>query len=268
MRSGIIAKKMGMTRLFMDNGKQVPVTVLHMDNLQVVAQRTNEKHGYTAVQLGAGQSKVKNVSKAMRGHFAVAKVEPKRKIAEFRVAPENMIDVGAEITAEHYVEGQFVDVSGTSIGKGFAGAMKRHNFGGLRASHGVSISHRSHGSTGQCQDPGRVFKGKKMAGHMGDCNVTIQNLRVVKTDPERGLIMIKGAVPGAKGGWVTLKDAVKKKLPDNIPYPTSSEQVVKSKPSDLDVLDKSDSPKDEANMSLKPDVSTDKQKDLEPNDEN
>ena len=221
MRSGIIAKKVGMTRLFMENGKQVPVTVLHMENLQVVAQMTNEKHGYTAVQLGAGRSKVKNVSKAMRGHFALAKVEPKRKIAEFRVAPENLIDVGAEITAEHYVEGQFVDVSGTSIGKGFAGAMKRHNFGGLRASHGVSISHRSHGSTGQCQGPGKVFKGKKMAGHMGAARVTTQNLQVVKVDSERGLIMIKGAVPGSKGGWVTVKDAVKKAVIDGVPYPAA-----------------------------------------------
>ena len=210
MRSGIIAKKVGMTRLFMDNGKQIPVTVLHMDNLQVVAQRTNEKHGYTAVQLGAGQSKVKNVSKAMRGHFAVAKVEPKRKIAEFRVAPENMIDVGAEITAEHYVEGQFVDVSGTSIGKGFAGAMKRHNFGGLRASHGVSISHRSHGSTGQNQDPGRVFKGKKMAGHMGATKVTIQNLKVVEVDTENSLLIIKGSVPGKKNSTIIVNDSIKK----------------------------------------------------------
>ncbi len=221
MRSGIIAKKVGMTRLFLDNGRQVPVTVLHMENLQVVAQRTNEKHGYTAVQLGAGRSKVKNVSKAMRGHFSIAKVEPKRKIAEFRVAPENLIDVGAEITAEHYVEGQFVDVSGTSIGKGFAGAMKRHNFGGLRASHGVSISHRSHGSTGQCQGPGKVFKGKKMAGHMGAARVTTQNLQIVKVDSERGLIMVKGAVPGSKGGWVTVKDAVKKAVVEGVPYPAA-----------------------------------------------
>ena len=221
MRSGIIAKKVGMTRLFMDNGKQIPVTVLHMENLQVVAQRTNEKHGYNAVQLGAGHSKAKNVSKAMRGHFSVAKVEPKRKIAEFRVAPENLIEVGAEITAEHYVEGQFVDVSGTSIGKGFAGAMKRHNFSGLRASHGVSISHRSHGSTGQCQGPGKVFKGEKMAGHMGAARVTTQNLQVVKVDSERGLIMIKGAVPGSKGGWVTVKDAVKKAAIDGVPYPAA-----------------------------------------------
>jgi large subunit ribosomal protein L3 len=221
MRSGIIAKKVGMTRLFMEDGKQIPVTVLQMENLQVVAQRNADDHGYTAVQLGAGNAKAKNTSKAMRGHFAVAKVEPKRKVAEFRVAPENMIEVGAEITANHYVEGQFVDVSGTSIGKGFAGAMKRHNFGGLRASHGVSISHRSHGSTGQCQGPGKVFKGKKMAGHIGAVRVTTQNLQVVKTDAERGLIMIKGAVPGSKGGWVTVKDAVKKPMPENVPFPAS-----------------------------------------------
>jgi large subunit ribosomal protein L3 len=221
MRSGVIAKKVGMTRLFMEDGKQIPVTVLQMENLQVVAQRTSDKDGYTAVQLGAGSIKAKNVSQPMRGHFAAAKVEPKRKIAEFRVAPENMIEVGAEITAEHYVEGQYVDVSGTSIGKGFAGAMKRHNFGGLRASHGVSISHRSHGSTGQCQGPGKVFKGKKMAGHMGAVRVTTQNLQVVKTDADRGLIMIKGAVPGSKGGWVTVKDAVKKPLVDNVPFPAA-----------------------------------------------
>ena len=221
MRSGIIAKKVGMTRLFMEDGKQVPVTVLHVDNLQVVAQRTSEQHGYSAVQLGTGSVKAKNVSKAMRGHFAVAKVEPKRKVAEFRVAEENLIAVGEEITADHYFEGQYVDVSGTSIGKGFAGAMKRHNFGGLRATHGVSISHRSHGSTGQCQDPGKVFKGKKMAGHMGAAKVTTQNLQVVKTDAERGIIMIKGAVPGSKGGWVTIKDAVKKPTPENIILPAA-----------------------------------------------
>jgi large subunit ribosomal protein L3 len=219
MRSGIIAKKVGMTRLFLEDGKQVPVTVLHMENLQVIAQRTSDSNGYTAVQLGAGTVKAKNVSKALRGHFGVAKVQPKRKVAEFRVAPENLIDIGAEITADHYSEGQFVDVSGTSIGKGFAGAMKRHNFKGLRASHGVSISHRSHGSTGQCQGPGKVFKGKKMAGHMGAARVTTQNLQVVRTDAARGLIMIKGAVPGSKGGWVTVKDACKKPLPDGAPFP-------------------------------------------------
>ncbi|WP_439524981.1 50S ribosomal protein L3 [Marivita sp.] len=221
MRSGIIAKKVGMTRLFMEDGKQIPVTVLQLDNLQVVAQRTPDQHGYSAVQLGTGSIKAKRVSKAMRGHFSAANVEPKRKVAEFRVAPENLINVGEEITADHYFEGQFVDVSGTSIGKGFAGAMKRHNFGGLRASHGVSISHRSHGSTGQCQDPGKVFKGKKMAGHMGAVKVTTQNLQVVKTDAERGIIMIKGAVPGSKGGWVTVKDAMKKPTPDNIILPAA-----------------------------------------------
>jgi large subunit ribosomal protein L3 len=221
MRSGIIAKKLGMTRLFMDDGKQIPVTVLQLDGLQVVSQRTADKHGYSAVQLGTGTIKAKRVSQAMRGHFAVAQVEPKRKVAEFRVAPENLIEVGAEITAEHYAAGQFVDVSGTSIGKGFAGAMKRHNFKGLRASHGVSVGHRSHGSTGQCQGPGKVFKGKKMAGHMGAAKVTTQNLQVVKTDLDRGLIMIKGAVPGSKGGWVTVKDAVKKPLPDGVPFPAA-----------------------------------------------
>ena len=221
LRSGIIAKKVGMTRLFMEDGKQIPVTVLQLEKLQVVAQRTADAHGYTAVQLGAGTAKAKRTSQAMRGHFAVAKVEPKRKVAEFRVDPDNLINVGEEITADHYFEGQFVDVCGTSIGKGFAGAMKRHNFGGLRATHGVLISHRSHGSTGQCQDPGKVFKGKKMAGHMGAVRVTTQNLQVVKTDSDRGLIMIKGAVPGSKGGWVTVKDAVKKPFPENAILPAA-----------------------------------------------
>ncbi len=221
MRSGVIAKKLGMTRLFMEDGEQVPVTVLQMENVQVVAQRTADRDGYTAVQLGAGAAKAKRTSKAMRGHFATAKVEPKRKITEFRVSEDNLIEVGAEITADHYLEGQYVDIAGTSIGKGFAGAMKRHNFGGLRASHGVSISHRSHGSTGQCQDPGKVFKGKKMAGHMGAVRVTTQNLQVVKTDAERGLLMIKGAVPGSKGGWVTIKDAVKKAAPEGLPMPAA-----------------------------------------------
>ncbi|EPX76895.1 50S ribosomal protein L3 [Litoreibacter arenae] len=219
LRSGVIAKKVGMTRLFMEDGKQIPVTVLQLDKLEVVANRTMEKDGYTAVQLGAGTAKAKRTSKAMRGHFAAAKVEPKRKVAEFRVAEENLIPVGEEIIAAHYFEGQFVDVAGTSIGKGFAGAMKRHNFGGLRATHGVSISHRSHGSTGQCQDPGKVFKGKKMAGHMGAARVTTQNLQVVKTDIDRGLIMIKGAVPGSKGGWVTVKDAVKKPQSESVIFP-------------------------------------------------
>jgi len=219
MRSGIIAKKVGMTRLFMEDGRQIPVTVLQLDNLQVVAQRTVDKDGYTAVQLGTGTAKVKRTSQAMRGHFSAAKVEPKRKVAEFRVTADNLIEVGAEISAEHFLEGQMVDVSGTSIGKGFAGAMKRWNFKGLRATHGVSVSHRSHGSTGQCQDPGKVFKGKKMAGHMGAVRVTTQNLEVVKTDAERGLILIKGAVPGSKGGWVFITDAVKRALPEAAPLP-------------------------------------------------
>jgi large subunit ribosomal protein L3 len=221
LRSGVIAKKLGMTRLFMEDGKQIPVTVLQLDKLQVVAQRTPDAHGYAAVQLGAGSAKAKRVSAPMRGHFAKANVEPKRKVAEFRVDPDNLLNVGEEIIADHYFEGQYVDVTGTSIGKGFAGAMKRHNFGGLRASHGVSISHRSHGSTGQCQDPGRVFKGKKMAGHMGAAKVTTQNLQVVRTDTDRGLIMIKGAVPGSKGGWVTIKDAVKKPFPENAILPAA-----------------------------------------------
>ena len=221
LRSGVIAKKVGMTRLFLEDGKQVPVTVLQLDNVQVVAQRTVDKDGYTAVQLGAGTAKARNTTQPMRGHFAKAQVEPKRKIVEFRVDPDALIGVGEEIIAAHYFPGQFVDVSGTSIGKGFAGVMKRHNFGGLRASHGVSVSHRSHGSVGQCQDPGKVFKGKKMAGHMGTARVTTQNLQVVRIDTDRGLVMVKGAVPGNKGGWVTVKDAVKKPQPENIIVPAA-----------------------------------------------
>lgn len=221
LRTGIIAKKLGMTRLFMEDGRQIPVTVLQLDNLQVVAQRTNELDGYSAVQLGAGTAKVKRVSAPMRGHYAKANVAPKRKVAEFRVADQNLIAVGEEITADHYFAGQFVDIAGTSIGKGFAGAMKRHNFGGGRKTHGNSISHRSHGSTGQCQDPGKVFKGKKMAGHMGAVRVTTQNLQVMQTDADRGLILVKGSVPGSKGGWVMVKDAVKKPTPENVIYPAA-----------------------------------------------
>ena len=219
MRSGVIAKKVGMTRIFTDAGEHVPVTVLELAQCQVVAHRTAEKDGYVAVQLGAGSRKPKNIAKATRGQFAVAKVEPKRKVVEFRVPADGLIPVGAEITADHFVAGQFVDATGTSTGKGFAGAMKRWNFGGLRASHGVSISHRSHGSTGGRQDPGKVFKNKKMAGHLGAERVTTQNLRVVRTDVERGLILVEGAVPGVKGGWVELRDAVKRKLPDGVPTP-------------------------------------------------
>ena len=221
LRSGVIAKKVGMTRLFQEDGKQIPVTVLQLDKLQVVAQRTTEKDGYSAVQLGAGTAKAKRTSAPMRGHFAKAKVEPKRKVCEFRVAEENLIPVGEEIIASHYFEGQFVDVSGTSIGKGFAGAMKRHNFGGLRATHGVSVSHRSHGSTGQCQDPGKVFKGKRMAGHMGNTRVTTQNLQVVSVDVDRGLVLVKGAVPGSKGGWVMLRDAIKKPVHPDAIFPAA-----------------------------------------------
>ena len=221
MRSGVIVQKVGMTRLFTEDGQHVPVTVLKLDNCQVVAQRTEDKDGYNAVQLGSGFRKVKRTTKALRGHFAKAKVEPKRKLAEFRVTADNLIDIGAELAANHFLEGQKIDATGVSIGKGFAGAMKRHNFGGLRASHGVSISHRSHGSTGQCQDPGKVFKGKKMAGHMVDARVTTQNLTVVKTDVMRGLIMVKGAVPGSKGGWVLLRDAAKRPLPEGVPMPAA-----------------------------------------------
>jgi large subunit ribosomal protein L3 len=221
MRSGVIAQKVGMTRVYNDAGEHIPVTVLRVDNCQVVAQRTDEKNGYTAVQLGVGLSKVKNTPKAMRGHFSAASIEPKAKLAEFRVSSDNLIDVGQEITAEHFVTGQLVDVTGTTIGKGFAGAMKRHNFGGLRATHGVSVSHRSHGSTGSNQDPGRVWKGKRMAGHMGQTRITTQNLEIVSTDTDRGLILVKGAVPGSKGAWILVRDAVKSALPENAPRPAA-----------------------------------------------
>ena len=219
MRTGLIARKEGMTRIFDADGRHVPVTVLKIDACQVIAHRTEEKDGYTAVQLGAGVAKIKRTSKANRGHFAKSKIEPKKKLAEFRVSNENLPDVGAELSAKHFVPGQYVDVSGTSIGKGFAGAMKRHNFGGLRATHGVSISHRSHGSTGQCQEPGKVFKGKKMAGQMGNERVTTQNLEVVAIDEEDNLVLVKGAVPGAKSGWILITDAVKKPLPEDAPLP-------------------------------------------------
>ncbi len=221
MRSGLIAQKLGMTRVFTDEGTHVPVTVLKVDNCQVVAVKTAEKDGYSAVQLGVGTAKVKNVPKPMRGHYAKAKVEPKRKLAEFRVAADAVLEVGAELSVDHFIAGQFVDVVGTSIGKGFAGAMKRWNFGGLRATHGVSISHRSHGSTGNRQDPGRTFKNKKMAGHLGVDRVTTLNLKVVGTDATRGLLMVQGAVPGAEGGWVLVRDAVKRPRPKDVPYPAA-----------------------------------------------
>jgi len=221
MRTGLITRKLGMSRIFGDDGTHIPVTVLKVDNCQVVSQRTEDTDGYWALQLGCGAAKVKKVGKAMRGHFAKSKVEPKSRLVEFRISPDAMVDVGAELTAEHFVAGQFVDVAGISNGKGFAGVMKRHGFSGLRASHGVSINHRSQGSTGQAQDPGKVFKGKKMAGQMGNGRVTVQNLEVVATDAERGLIMVKGAVPGFKGGYLTVRDAVKKPLPDGIPFPAA-----------------------------------------------
>ena len=219
MRSGIIARKLGMTRVFNDAGHHVPVTVLKLDDVQVVAVRNAEKDGYTALQLGAGVAKAKNVSKPMRGHFAKANVLPKSKLAEFRVSEDAVLEVGASLAAGHFVAGQKVDVVGTTQGKGFAGAMKRHNFGGLRASHGVSVSHRSHGSTGQCQDPGKVFKGKKMAGHMGAVRNTTQNIEVVSVDDEDGVILLCGAVPGPKNGWVLISDAIKAKLPEDAPFP-------------------------------------------------
>jgi len=219
MRSGLIAQKMGMTRVFTDSGEHVPVTVLKVDDCQVVDVRTPEKNGYAAVQIGAGAAKAKNVTKPMRGHYARSKVEPKRRLAEFRVSEDAMLNVGDELTADHFVPGQMVDVAGISIGKGFAGGMKRHNFKGLEATHGVSISHRSHGSTGNSQDPGKVFKGKKMAGHMGAERVTVQNLSVVRTDADQGLILLSGSVPGHKGAWVEISDAVKAALPEDAPFP-------------------------------------------------
>ena len=218
-RTGMITEKLGMSRVFNDAGEHVPVTVLRVDGCQVIAQRTPDVGGYVALQLGAGRVKVKNTPRALRGHFAKAKVEPKRHVAEFRVSEDALVDVGATLGADHFAAGQFVDAVGTSIGKGFAGSIKRHNFSGLRASHGVSVSHRSHGSTGQCQDPGKVFKGKKMAGQLGNARATVQNLEVVATDAERGLIMVKGGVPGPKGGVVLLSDAKKRSLPDDVPFP-------------------------------------------------
>jgi large subunit ribosomal protein L3 len=219
MRTGLIAKKMGMTRLFNEAGDHQPVTVLKIDDLRVISVRTAEKDGYTAVQLGTGKAKVKNVPQAMRGHYAKSKIEPKHKLIEFRVSADALLEIGSELSVAHFVPGQFVDVTGTTIGKGFAGVMKRHNFSGLRATHGVSVSHRSHGSTGQRQDPGKVFKNKKMAGHMGAVRATQQNLRVVATDDERGLLMISGAIPGAPGGYVLVKDAAKRKPPKGLPFP-------------------------------------------------
>ena len=219
MRSGVIAQKVGMSRVFTDEGVHVPVTVLKIDGCQVVAHKTQDKNGYMALQLGIGRAKVKNVPKAERERFARAEVEPKLKLSEFPVVEDTFLPVGAEITADHFIAGQFVDVTGTTLGKGFAGPMKRWNFRGLRATHGVSLSHRSHGSTGGRQDPGKTFKNKKMAGHMGVDRVTTLNLRVVQTDVERGLVLVEGAVPGAAGGWIFIRDAIKKALPKDVPMP-------------------------------------------------
>jgi large subunit ribosomal protein L3 len=221
MRTGLIAQKLGMSRVFTEEGNHVAVTVLRVDNCQVVAQRTHDRDGYTALQLGVGSAKVKNVTQPQRGHFAKAKVEPKAKLAEFRVSEDALVPVGAEITAAHFLPGQYVDVTGTSIGKGFAGGMKRHNFHGLRATHGVSVSHRSLGSTGQRQSPGKTFKNKKMAGHLGAERVTTQSLEIVAADVEQGLLLIKGSVPGSDKGWVLIKDAVKRKPPEGLPFPAA-----------------------------------------------
>ena len=230
LRSGVIAKKLGMTRVYDEEGNHVPVTDLSLEGCQVVAHKTEDRDGYTALQLGAGEAKVKRVSKAERERFAKASVAPKMKLCEFRVDAENVINVGLELTADHFVPGQKIDATGTSIGKGFAGAMKRWNFGGLRATHGVSISHRSHGSTGQCQDPGKVFKGKKMAGHMGARRRTMQNLVVSRVDAEEGLLLVRGAVPGSKGGWVEIRDAVKGTKVDDLPLPGKFREVAAAAP--------------------------------------
>ena len=228
MRTGLVAQKIGMTRIFNADGQHVPVTVMRVDGCHVVAQRTEASDGYVALQLGVGAVKAKSLSKAVRGHFAKAKVEPRRKVVEFRVTPDALVDVGAEITAAHFIAGQKVDVTGTSLGKGFAGGMKRWNFGGMRATHGVSVSHRALGSTGQRQDPGRTFQGKKMAGHMGDERVTTQNLTVVQVDEEQGLIFIKGSVPGGDNGWVLIRDAVKKATPQGLPFPAAIRSAAKA----------------------------------------
>lgn len=230
MRTGMIAEKLGMTRVFTEKGQHIPVTVLRVDAPQVVGVRTEEKNGYNAVQIGVGKIKPKNLKKPERGYFAKAKIEPKRKLAEFRVSADALLEVGTELSVSHFVPGQYVDVTGTSIGRGFAGAMKRHNFAGLRATHGVSVSHRSHGSTGQRQDPGKVFKGKKMAGHMGDKRVTQQSLEIVQVDTVNGLVLVRGSIPGAEGSYVFIKDSMKKTLPKDLPFPAGLKNDAAAKP--------------------------------------
>lgn len=255
MRTGLIAEKLGMSRLLTEKGEHIPITLLKVEDCQVVATKTADKDGYTAVQLGVGKAKVKRVSRALRGHFAKGKIEPKKKLAEFRVSDDALLKVGDQLSVEHFLKGQYVDVTGISIGKGFAGAMKRHNFGGLRASHGVSVSHRSHGSTGQRQDPGKVFKGKKMAGHLGHERVTVMNLEVVLTDPELGLIGLKGAVPGNPGGYILIRDAVKSVAPQELPFPAAlvkaspvtQEETIKEEPKEVTVDESTqEAPKEEA----------------------
>jgi large subunit ribosomal protein L3 len=249
MRSGVIAKKVGMTRLFQDDGRHVPVTVLALEGNQVIARKEVDRDGYVAVQLGAGVAKAKNVAKPQRGQFAKAEVEPKARLAEFRVSEDALLDVGVEIAADHFITGQLVDVSGHTQGKGFAGAMKRWGFGGMRATHGVSVSHRAHGSTGQRQDPGKVFKNKKMAGHMGDRERTQQNLEIVRTDVERGLLFIKGSVPGSKGTWLTVKDAVKVPRPAEVPYPASLKKAANSNDAVIDEQAAANTPAEDAVVS-------------------
>lgn len=244
MRTGLITRKMGMTRVFAEDGSHVPVTVLKVDDLQVVAHRTEDKDGYNALQLGCTAAKVKNVTKAQRGHFAKAKVEPKRHVVEFRISGDAFVDVGAELAADHFTVGQYVDVTGTSIGKGYAGGMKRHGFAGLRATHGVSVSHRSLGSTGQNQSPGRVFKGKKMPGHMGDKRITTQNLQIVATDVERGLILVRGGVPGCDGGFLLIRDAMKRPLPKDVPFPASVRASQEAVPADAPAAGEADEKKE------------------------
>lgn len=263
MRTGLIAEKLGMCRLLTEKGEHIPITLLKVEDCQVVATKSADKDGYTAVQLGVGKAKVKRVSRALRGHFAKGKIEPKKKLAEFRVSDDALLKVGDQLSVEHFLKGQYVDVTGISIGKGFAGAMKRHNFGGLRASHGVSISHRSHGSTGQRQDPGKVFKGKKMAGHLGHERVTIMNLEVMFTDPELGLIGLKGAVPGNPGGYILVRDAVKCVAPQGLPFPAAlvkgssvvQEEIIKEESKETLVDEPiQEAPKEEAPVETAPEA--------------
>ncbi|MAR79196.1 MAG: 50S ribosomal protein L3 [Rhodospirillaceae bacterium] len=267
MRTGLIAKKMGMTRIFTDSGEHIPVTILKVDSCKVVAKRTKEVDGYNSLQLGFGTAKVKKMSKALRGHFAKPKIEPKKKLVEFRVSDDALLDVGSELSVAHFIAGQKVDVTSSSIGKGFAGAMKRHNFAGLRASHGVSVSHRSHGSTGQCQDPGKVFKGKKMAGHMGNERVTVQNLEVVKLDEPRELIIVKGAIPGSAGSYVLIKDSVKFGLSSEVPYPAALKGSAQKETPDSKIEEENSDKKSES-IESKSKKSSPSKKDLESSPEN